>query len=113
MIKFGGYVSDRNYPKEHLKQQAQKELEKAGEVGFDVLLEKHTNEWTHIWERADIQIGGDVKAQQAIRFNIFQLNQTYTSRKFEELAQNASGSTTNPLPHTIDLLVDTTHYVRY
>ena len=78
LIKYGGYVSDRNYPKEHLKQQAQKELEKASEVGFDVLLEKHTNEWAKIWERADIQIGGDVKAQQAIRFNIFQLNQTYT-----------------------------------
>jgi len=78
LIKYGGYVSDRNYPKEHLKQQAQKELEKASEVGFDVLLEKHTNEWANIWERADIQIGGDVKAQQAIRFNIFQLNQTYT-----------------------------------
>ena len=42
------------------------------------MLEKHTNEWVNIWERADIQIGGDVKAQQAIRFNIFQLNQTYT-----------------------------------
>ena len=78
LIKYGGYVSDRNYPKEHLKQQAQKELEKASEVGFDILLEKHTNEWANIWERADIQIGGDVKAQQAIRFNIFQLNQTYT-----------------------------------
>ena len=78
LIKYGGYVSDRNYPKEHLKQQAQKELEKASEVGFDILLEKQTNEWANIWERADIQIGGDVKAQQAIRFNIFQLNQTYT-----------------------------------
>ena len=78
LIKYGGYISDRNYSKENLKQQAQKELEKASEVGFDVLLEKHTNEWVNIWERADIQIGGDVKAQQAIRFNIFQLNQTYT-----------------------------------
>ena len=78
LIKYGGYVSDRNYPKEQLKQQAEEELDKAGEVGFDVLLEKHTNEWANIWERADIQIGGDVKAQQAIRLNIFQLNQTYT-----------------------------------
>ena len=78
LIKYGGYVSGRNHLKENLKQQAQKELEKASEVGFDILLEKHTNEWANIWERADIQIGGDVKAQQAIRFNIFQLNQTYT-----------------------------------
>ena len=58
LIKYGGYVSDRNYSKEKLKQQAQKEIEKASEVGFDVLLEKahkrmgqhlgtcrHTNWW--------------------------------------------------------------------
>jgi maltose phosphorylase len=30
-----------------------------------------------IWEMSDITIEGDVKAQQGIRFNIFQLNQTY------------------------------------
>ncbi|CEN46796.1 hypothetical protein CCAN2_1750001 [Capnocytophaga canimorsus] len=29
---------------------------------------------------ADITIEGDVKAQQAIRFNIFQLNQTYSGK---------------------------------
>lgn len=30
------------------------------------------------WEGSDIQIEGDIAAQQGIRFNIFQLNQTYT-----------------------------------
>ena len=34
--------------------------------------------WAKVWETADITIEGDVKAQQAIRFNIFQLNQTYS-----------------------------------
>jgi maltose phosphorylase len=34
--------------------------------------------WSNIWEMADIQIAGDDEAQQAIRFNIFHLNQTYT-----------------------------------
>jgi maltose phosphorylase len=33
--------------------------------------------WSKIWEMADISIAVDVKAQQGIRFNIFQLNQTY------------------------------------
>jgi maltose phosphorylase len=32
-----------------------------------------------IWEMSDI-IEGDVKAQQGIRFNIFQLNQTYLEK---------------------------------
>jgi maltose phosphorylase len=30
--------------------------------------------------RCDITIEGDVKAQQGIRFNIFQLNQTYLGK---------------------------------
>ena len=34
--------------------------------------------WCEKWKKSDIIIEGDVSAQQAIRFNIFQLNQTYT-----------------------------------
>jgi maltose phosphorylase len=41
-------------------------------------MEAQNDAWKRIWETADIVIEGDVKAQQAIRFNIFQLNQTYT-----------------------------------
>ncbi|HUR30283.1 MAG TPA: glycoside hydrolase family 65 protein, partial [Saprospiraceae bacterium] len=38
----------------------------------------HGQAWKHIWDGADITIEGDVAAQQGIRFNIFQLWQTYT-----------------------------------
>lgn len=48
--------------------------------GFDALLLAHTNAWKRIWETADIKIEGDVAAQQGIRFNIFQLYQTYTGK---------------------------------
>jgi maltose phosphorylase len=34
--------------------------------------------WKHKWNECDITIQGDVAAQQGIRFNIFQLTQTYT-----------------------------------
>lgn len=78
VIKYGGYITDRNQSKNSLKEQARVELKTAKELGYDALLENHKTEWAKIWERADIRIGGDVKAQQAIRFNIFQLNQTYT-----------------------------------
>ena len=37
-------------------------------------------DWAAIWELSDIEIEGDDKAQQAIRFNIFQLNQTYSGK---------------------------------
>lgn len=78
LIKYGGYITDRKHPKADLKKLADAELQKASKLGFDTLLQNHKAKWREIWERADIRIGGDVKAQQAIRFNIFQLNQTYT-----------------------------------
>ena len=33
--------------------------------------------WAKKWETTDVRIDGDVKAQQAVRFNIYHLNQTY------------------------------------
>ncbi len=42
------------------------------------MFEEHRQEWAKIWEHSDIAIEGDVEAQQGIRFNIFQLKQTYT-----------------------------------
>ena len=47
---------------------------------FDSLLEKQKEDWATIWETSDIVIEGDEKAQQSIRFNIFQLNQTYLGK---------------------------------
>ena len=75
--KFGGYVVDRNYDKDQLVDAAKTALDKAVNLGFDVLLEKQKESWAQIWSMSDITISGDVKAQQGIRFNIFQLNQTY------------------------------------
>ena len=75
--KFGGYVVDRNHKKENLVDAAKDILEKAVSFGFDALLETQRNSWAQIWSMSDIAIEGDVKAQQGIRFNIFQLNQTY------------------------------------
>jgi maltose phosphorylase len=43
-------------------------------------LENQKLAWAKIWEMSDITIEGDTKAQQGIRFNIFQLNQTYLGK---------------------------------
>ena len=48
--------------------------------GFDALHEEHCAAWKSIWENADVVITGDKAAQQAIRFNIFHLYQTYTGK---------------------------------
>jgi maltose phosphorylase len=78
MVKYGCYTQSMNYPKEELVDVSEKVLHNASVIGFNALLEKQKEAWAKIWETADIVIEGDIKAQQAIRFNIFQLNQTYS-----------------------------------
>ena len=78
--KFGGYTVDRNHDKSQLVSVAKRVLEKATEKGFNQLLEDQKQAWKTIWSMSDITIDGDVKAQQGIRFNIFQLNQTYLGK---------------------------------
>ncbi len=76
--KFGGYVVDRNHNENELVSAAKDVLDKAVSFGFYALLEIQKKSWEKIWNMSDITIEGDVKAQQGIRFNIFQLNQTYS-----------------------------------
>jgi len=71
-------VSSLNHPRKELVEQAKHVIAKAASAGFDILFEKHKNCWLKKWETSDIKIEGDVAAQQGIRFNIFQLNQTYS-----------------------------------
>jgi maltose phosphorylase len=52
-------------------------------TGFPKLHQAHCEAWSNIWKDADIRIEGDEAAQQAIRFNIFQLYQTYTGKHAE------------------------------
>ena len=78
--KFGGYTVDRNHDKTKLVSAAKNVLKAATEKGFNQLLEDQKLAWAHIWNMSDITIEGDVKAQQGIRFNIFQLNQTYLGK---------------------------------
>src|SRR5690606_37133876 len=75
--KFGGYTVDRNHEKDQLIAAATRSLSKAMNLGFENLLEAQKMAWSRIWKTSDITINGDVRAQQGIRFNIFQLNQTY------------------------------------
>ncbi|MEO9512523.1 MAG: glycoside hydrolase family 65 protein [Flavobacteriaceae bacterium] len=78
--KFGGYTVSRNHEASELKKAATKTLKKANAIGYDGLLQMQREAWAKIWEMSDIVIAGDVKAQQGIRFNIFQLNQTYLGK---------------------------------
>ena len=76
--KIGGYTVSLNH--ENTFTAAEKAIQAALELGYDALLQDQIDSWSKIWEMSDITIDGDVKAQQGIRFNIFQLNQTYLGK---------------------------------
>lgn len=76
--KIGGYTVSLNH--ENTQNAAEKVIEHALAKGYNQLLQEQIEAWAKIWEMSDITIEGDVKAQQGIRFNIFQLNQTYLGK---------------------------------
>ena len=80
IYKYAANVSSQNYDKAALQGAATAAIARAVEAGFDALFEAQVAAWANKWEEGDILIEGDVAAQQAIRFNIFQLNQTYTGK---------------------------------
>ncbi len=40
---------------------------------YPVLLDAHQQAWNEVWQHSDIEIGGNSKAQLAVRYNLFQL----------------------------------------
>lgn len=78
IIKFGGYHSSFNHPEQEIESKSTQALANLNSYDFTRLLEDQKESWAAVWRMSDITIEGDVKAQQGIRFNIFQLNQTYS-----------------------------------
>lgn len=78
LVKYAANLSSLNYPTGELAEASKKALLRTSQKGFDVLLKEQADAWAVKWQHNDIIIEGDASAQQGIRFNIFQLNQTYT-----------------------------------
>ena len=78
LCKYGVNASSLYHSHTRLMLDAKETLNEAFDDGFDELFDEHSAAWAKKWESSDIKIEGDVAAQQGIRFNIFQLNQTYT-----------------------------------
>jgi len=78
LYKYASVVSSRNIEKKDLLAYTKERVLWAAKTGFEILLNDHIAAWEAKWRESDIVIEGDIEAQQGIRFNIFQLNQTYT-----------------------------------
>jgi maltose phosphorylase len=78
--KYVSVLSSLNNAKEHLPKDCLIRCTEAKMKGYDKLFLEHARQWEKIWSTSDVIIEGDLSAQQAIRFNIFHLNQTYTGK---------------------------------
>ena len=78
IYKYAANVTSRDYAPAQLMEVCKSRVKSAYAKGFDQLLAEQAQAWRAKWEEADIRIEGDAAAQQGIRFNIFQLYQTYT-----------------------------------
>lgn len=72
-------VTSQNYAEEEFEQKSKRNLALL-DGSFEMLLDKQAAAWADVWKESDIEIQGDVAAQQAIRFNIFHLYQSYTGK---------------------------------
>ncbi len=75
--KYCSICSSFYYDKESLIEECKSQLEESLSNGYEKAKNSHIAVWQNIWNDCDINIQGDIAAQQAIRFNIFQLYQTY------------------------------------
>lgn len=78
IFKYAVNLSSLNYESDELMKAARKSIQHITHKGFDKMLSEQQQAWADKWKTNDIVVDGDVAAQQGIRFNIFQLNQTYT-----------------------------------
>jgi maltose phosphorylase len=78
--KYVSVLTSLNHRPETMVEEGHRLMQEAMDAGFDTLFEEHAGVWENNWAHSDIIIEGDTAAQQGIRFNIFQLNQTYTGK---------------------------------
>ncbi len=78
IYKYIANVTTRDYEQKQLLTICKKELQQAQKKGFNTILAEQKTAWEKIWEQFDVIIDGDPAIQQSIRFNLFQLSQSYT-----------------------------------
>jgi maltose phosphorylase len=76
--KFALCFTSRDHAEDMLMTMALKAASRARETGFDELRRDHAAAWQARWDGCDVTVEGDDRAQQGIRFNLFQLLSTYS-----------------------------------
>lgn len=76
--KYAVIASSLNHDRKRLHPYIEEQVGSISKIGFKKLKKEHADCWQTIWDGSDVKIEGDKEAQQGIRFNVFQLYQTYT-----------------------------------
>ncbi len=80
LTKYVAVATSRDHIPEAVESESQKLCQQARKLGYAALFAAHQAVWEKKWLESDVRIEGDAKAQQGIRYNIFQLQQTYSGR---------------------------------
>ncbi|MEY2958537.1 MAG: hypothetical protein RLZZ01_1105, partial [Actinomycetota bacterium] len=75
ITKFVAYHTSRGVPCEELADRCRRTLDRAAADGHARLRDEQATWLADFWHRSDVEIGGDDRAQQAVRWNLFQLAQ--------------------------------------
>ncbi|MDE0803088.1 MAG: glycoside hydrolase family 65 protein, partial [Acidimicrobiales bacterium] len=75
ITKLVSYHSSRGIPAEELADRCHRTLERAVKTGVPELCREQEAWLDDFWDRTDVEVEGDETAQQAIRWNLFQLAQ--------------------------------------
>ena len=78
LYKYAVNLASLNHSVEDLIPNAKVYTQRIFKKGFEQMKAEQIQAWAERWAQNDIIIEGDDAAQQGIRFNIFQLEQTYT-----------------------------------
>ena len=77
LVKYIAICTSLYYDRQELVDKSVETAREARKTGWTQLKADHIKFWQEIWDEADVQIEGDPEAQQGIRYNIFQLYQTW------------------------------------
>ena len=77
LVKYVAILTSLYCERQDLVELSMEKARKARQEGWERLVEQHRKAWKEIWDAADVVIEGDPEAQQGIRYNLFQLYQTY------------------------------------
>jgi alpha,alpha-trehalose phosphorylase len=75
LVKYLAYHTSRRAPVEELCQRAEWSLDRAAQIHFEGLLKSQREHLDDFWRRSDVEVEGDDRIQQALRFNLFQMCQ--------------------------------------